>query len=337
MSLPLSRRIAQAALLVAAGATPLVAAAGSASAHELVPQGTDLGQGISRIDGLTEHSTVRTTAHSLGQALGTTGALLSAKAVPAATDAAAQAATDKLPETGKLTDPAQLVDQLAHQPGTPLAGVTQLTAATGQLSKLPVGTVLSGGPQRSMPMSAGAPTASMPGMTGGAPSNPLEHLPIPQGPAVNGVDKFAGPETLNHPVAATGHLLEQVPATSSLGQSVPSEDRLATAVPATDHLTGALPLHDTTAQLGRQLPAAQSLGNLPSTDHLTHGLQNTGDLLHPGQATDALQLQQLTGQTDEATHRLGSLPGLGNGTPDLGSTVTGLLGSLGTQHLPLGS
>lgn len=58
MSLPLSRRIAQAALLVAAGATPLVAA-GSASASQLVPQGTDLAQGISRLDGVTSHSNLK--------------------------------------------------------------------------------------------------------------------------------------------------------------------------------------------------------------------------------------------------------------------------------------
>ncbi|QHC25596.1 ATP-binding protein [Streptomyces sp. GS7] len=49
MSLPVTRRIARAALLIAAGAAPVVAAAGSASAVSLPPQGNEMG-GLSTLD-----------------------------------------------------------------------------------------------------------------------------------------------------------------------------------------------------------------------------------------------------------------------------------------------
>ncbi|MFE4643426.1 ATP-binding protein, partial [Streptomyces sp. NPDC056730] len=49
MSLPLTRRIARAALLVAAGAAPVIGAAGAANAAAL-PQTTDLGA-VSALDG----------------------------------------------------------------------------------------------------------------------------------------------------------------------------------------------------------------------------------------------------------------------------------------------
>ncbi|WP_329567315.1 hypothetical protein [Kitasatospora sp. NBC_01266] len=320
MSLPLSRRIAQAALLVAAGATPLVAA-GSASASQLVPQGTDLAQGISRLDGVTSHSNLKGEAHQLGQALGTTGAVLSGTALPAATDAAATAASDKLPDSEKLLGP------LGHHDGSTTATDGQL-AELGKLTALtPLGGVLPSAAQRSMPA-----TSSMPGL----PASPLSGVgSLPAPPTVTGVDKVVNAETLNHPVTATSQLAGQIPATSSLAGSLPSEDRLASALPATDRLTGSLPSTGNTLgsvpmvdKLAGQLPATQQLGALPSTDQLAHGAPNTGDLLHPAQAADALHLQQLSDQTGDSTHRLGGLPDLG--------AVSNLLGGLGgtTQHLP---
>ncbi|MEY9947361.1 hypothetical protein [Kitasatospora sp. GAS1066B] len=322
MSLPLTRRIAQAALLVAAGATPLVAA-GSASAADLVPHGTDLGKGISRLDGVTANSNLKGEAHQLGQALGTTGAVVSGTALPAATDAAATAASDKLPDSGRLLDP------LGHHDGATTAADGPLTDLAGKLSTLAplTGGALPGGAPRAMPA-----TSSMPGL----PSSPLSGVgSLPAPPTVSGVDKVVNADTLNNPVAAASHLAGQIPATSSLAGSLPSEDRVASALPATGRLADSLPATGNTLgsvplvdQLGGQLPVAQQLGTLPGADHLTHGMPNSGDLLHPTQAADALHLQELTGQAGESTHRLG-------GIPDLGA-VTNLLGGLGgtTQHLP---
>ncbi|GGT82297.1 MULTISPECIES: ATP-binding protein [Streptomyces] len=58
MTLPLTRRIARAALLVAAGAAPVVGAAGSASAldHSLAPTGAL--SGVSSLDGAGVGNTV---------------------------------------------------------------------------------------------------------------------------------------------------------------------------------------------------------------------------------------------------------------------------------------
>ncbi|MCX4746922.1 hypothetical protein OG455_15555 [Kitasatospora sp. NBC_01287] len=326
MSLPLSRRIAQAALLVAASATPLVAA-GSASASQLVPQGTDLGQGISRLDGVTANSNLKTEAHQLGQALGTTGAVLSGTAVPAAADTTGTAAANTLPQTDKLTDPAQLVDQLGHHDGSTTSANGQLADAAGKVAMLtPLGPLgglaggaLPGAAPRAMPMMGQAP--AMPAMPlSGAGS-------LPGAPSVSGVDKVVNGDTLSNPVDATGRLAGQIPATSSLAKSLPSQQRLTSAMPDTSHTLGSVPM---LGQLTGSLPAAQHLGTLPNTDHLTNGMPDTGDLLqHPAQSADALHLQQLTGQAGESTHRLGGLP-------DLGSSVTSLLGGVGgtAQHMP---
>ncbi|MBH0244931.1 hypothetical protein I3W98_21880, partial [Streptomyces cavourensis] len=56
MSLPLTRRIARTALLIAAGAAPVVGAAGAASAAEL-PRTPDLG-GLTALDGAGLGNTV---------------------------------------------------------------------------------------------------------------------------------------------------------------------------------------------------------------------------------------------------------------------------------------
>ncbi|MEV6791056.1 ATP-binding protein [Streptomyces sp. NPDC051320] len=72
MSLSLTRRIARTALLIAAGAAPVVGAAGAASAAEL-PQAPNLG-GVTALDGAGLSNTVDGTAHTAaGQAVGTVG------------------------------------------------------------------------------------------------------------------------------------------------------------------------------------------------------------------------------------------------------------------------
>ncbi|MFD4766546.1 ATP-binding protein [Streptomyces niveus] len=82
MSLPLTRRIARAALLIAAGAAPVVGAAGSASAAAL-PQTADLG-GVSQLDGAALGNTLDNGARQATGIAGEVGAETVRTSVPAA-------------------------------------------------------------------------------------------------------------------------------------------------------------------------------------------------------------------------------------------------------------
>ncbi len=131
MSHSLTRRIAQAALVVAAGATPLVAA-GSASAlggDALLPK-SDLAAPLGQLTNTDTGSTLQHTTHQLGQAAGTTGAATVAAGVPASADAAGNIVAHQLPEAnekaGSLTAP---VDQTAATTGQ-LSAVTPRVAST---------------------------------------------------------------------------------------------------------------------------------------------------------------------------------------------------------------
>ncbi|MFD7902437.1 hypothetical protein ACFVSN_31685 [Kitasatospora sp. NPDC057904] len=122
MSHPLTRRIAQAALVVAAGATPLVAA-GSASAlggDALLPK-SDLAAPLGQLTNTDAGSSLQHTTHQLGEAAGTTGAATVAAGVPASADAAGNIVAHQLPE--------------ANEKASSLtAPVDQTAATTGQLS-----------------------------------------------------------------------------------------------------------------------------------------------------------------------------------------------------------
>ncbi|MDH6705194.1 hypothetical protein P3T27_001902 [Kitasatospora sp. MAA19] len=122
MSHPLTRRIASAALLVAAGATPLVAA-GSASAlggDALLPK-SDLAAPLGQLTNTDTGSTLQHTTHQLGQAAGSTGAATVAAGVPASADAAGTIVAHQLPEANEKA-------------GSLTAPVDQTAATTGQLS-----------------------------------------------------------------------------------------------------------------------------------------------------------------------------------------------------------
>ncbi|WP_052706683.1 hypothetical protein [Streptomyces rubellomurinus] len=123
MSHPLTRRIAQAALVVAAGATPLIAA-GSASAlggDALLPK-SDLAAPLGQLTNTDTGSTLQHTTHQLGQAAGTTGAATVAAGVPASADAAGNIVAHQLPEanekassfTAPVDQTAATTGQLAH-------------------------------------------------------------------------------------------------------------------------------------------------------------------------------------------------------------------------------
>ncbi|MFF0388742.1 hypothetical protein ACFYS8_08595 [Kitasatospora sp. NPDC004615] len=122
MSLPLTRRLAQAALLVAATAAPL-AAAGAASASEVVPQ-TDLGAGVTKLANVPNSGdTVQGASHELGHMVGTTGSAALAAGGPAVGDAAGSTVSHALPSTDEA---------LGHL--GPAAHADQLTGALGTLS-----------------------------------------------------------------------------------------------------------------------------------------------------------------------------------------------------------
>ncbi|MGW6296813.1 ATP-binding protein [Streptomyces sp. NPDC055058] len=94
MSLPLTRRIARAALLVAAGAAAGVGAAGTASAAPGLPAAPDLG-GVTALDGA---------AQTVTGVAGETGGKTVEKAAEKATPAAQQAAGSLTGSAGDVLD-----------------------------------------------------------------------------------------------------------------------------------------------------------------------------------------------------------------------------------------
>jgi hypothetical protein len=145
MSLPLARRIAQAALLLGAAAAPMVGA-GVASAADL-PKATDLG-GLTNVDGAGATTAVDGATQKAAALAGETGGKLN-PAVPALGNGFSRIGTTTLPVQqqglGKTTGTA-----------TQVAGKTANAANTGALTqKLPVGGV-------SLPSIEQLPLNSMP-------------------------------------------------------------------------------------------------------------------------------------------------------------------------------
>ncbi|GGS26393.1 ATP-binding protein [Streptomyces griseoviridis] len=112
MSLPLTRRIARAALLVAAGAAAGVGAAGSASAAAELPATPNL-SGLTALDGANVGTAVDSAAQNVTETAGEAGSKAVKKAVPAAgktggavvkkaTPAAQKAAGDAAGSAGDL-------------------------------------------------------------------------------------------------------------------------------------------------------------------------------------------------------------------------------------------
>ncbi|MER7624898.1 ATP-binding protein [Streptomyces sp. NPDC126503] len=133
MSLPLTRRIARAALLLAAGAAPVVGAAGSASAldHGLVPTGA-LGN-VSALDATSANDAVDSASQTATGVVGEAGGKAVGAAAPTAgktVDAAGKTATPLAQEaTGDAADSAgRLVTRTTEDPtqgtlgGLPLGG-----------------------------------------------------------------------------------------------------------------------------------------------------------------------------------------------------------------------
>ncbi|WP_329194834.1 ATP-binding protein [Streptomyces sp. NBC_01435] len=99
MSLPLTRRIARAALLIAAGAAPVVGAAGVAGAAQL-PQAPELG-GLTSVDGAGLGKTVDSASQQGTQVAGETGGKIVGTALPAATKTVGKAGAEAAPTVQK--------------------------------------------------------------------------------------------------------------------------------------------------------------------------------------------------------------------------------------------
>ncbi|MET7717536.1 ATP-binding protein [Streptomyces sp. NPDC005407] len=152
MSLPLTRRIARAALLIAAGAAPVVGAAGSASAVEL-PQ-SPLG-GLTALDTDSLGNTVDGAAQKATGTAGDTGAEAVKKTVPAAGKTVGKSGKSA-PGTAKEAagdtagNAADVVGETAGTATESLGGETAGTA-TQSLGGLPVG---SGLPTEQLPVTS---------------------------------------------------------------------------------------------------------------------------------------------------------------------------------------
>lgn len=157
MSHPLTRRIAQVALIVAAGATPL-AAAGSAAASDLLPAGTDLGAGLTKLDAPSNQSTLQHATHNVGEVAGATGAATVATGVPAAADATGATVAMASPQAdrmlGKVTSPldrtTQATGDLATAADRTMPGIVEHLAQNAAH-------------QRSATRGIGLPTGAAPG------------------------------------------------------------------------------------------------------------------------------------------------------------------------------
>ncbi|MET9295436.1 ATP-binding protein [Streptomyces sp. NPDC003077] len=129
MSLPLSRRIARAALLVAAGAAPLVGAAGSAHAVEL-HKGPDLA-GLTAVDpGNLADTADRATQETTGLA-GEVGSQTVRDTVPAAGKTGGTTIKRATPAVQKLTG------ETARHTGQYLGSTTQTATHSGLVEALP--------------------------------------------------------------------------------------------------------------------------------------------------------------------------------------------------------
>ncbi|UYQ64222.1 ATP-binding protein [Streptomyces peucetius] len=140
MSLPLTRRIARAALLVAAGAAPVVGAAGSAGAMEL-PQ-APVG-GLSALDTDNVSGTVDSVSRETTKVAGQVGGKTAEKAAPGATKTVGKAAKATTPLAKKATgDTAGQAGSLvggATKGGLPTDALTGGGLPTSSLGGMPLG------------------------------------------------------------------------------------------------------------------------------------------------------------------------------------------------------
>ncbi|MFF1904707.1 hypothetical protein [Kitasatospora sp. NPDC058218] len=209
MSHSLTRRIAQAALLVAAGATPLVAVGTASAADALLPK-SDLAAPLGQLTNTDAGSTLQHTTHELGQAAGDTGAATVAAGVPATADATGNIVAHQLPEANEKA-------------GSLTAPVDKTAATTGQLSSITpkVAAALAGKVGEAVTGGSGAT-----GRSAGAGANPVGGLSqtagltqgLPGAGALTGAVPGADAVTSALPLGALGRALPaEVPGADVLG------------------------------------------------------------------------------------------------------------------------
>jgi hypothetical protein len=197
MTLPISRRIVQAAVVVAAGAVPAVAA-GAAQAAPALPTVPDLG-GLSQLNSAPDlGGSLESTAHQTGELAGTGVGEAARDGVPVVADAAGHAAGQAVPGgdrsmgssvTGLLGTASQVVG-VAHNAGV-ARSMPAAANATGTLAgDTPAVAPGAAGPQApsssplsSLPLASSLPVNSLPlgaaqGALGGATRSgaPMERL-----------------------------------------------------------------------------------------------------------------------------------------------------------------
>ncbi|MHB6909516.1 ATP-binding protein [Streptomyces sp. DB-54] len=116
MSLPVTRRIARAALLVAAGAAPVVAAAGSASAVNLPPSGSEMG-GLTTLDSANTSKALDNTARTGLALVNKTGAEAAQTLAPALARTLGPVVEEAAPLTRETARKAESVARPAAKKG----------------------------------------------------------------------------------------------------------------------------------------------------------------------------------------------------------------------------
>ncbi|MFP3988115.1 ATP-binding protein [Streptomyces sp. E11-3] len=163
MSLPLTRRIARAALLVAAGAVPAVGAAGSASAVEL-PDTSNLG-GLTQLDGAAD--TLDGATQNVTEMAGEAGGNAVKKAAPTAGKTGGKAVTTAAPVAQRAAG------DVAGSTGEMLGETGETAAKGGLMGGLPTGGLptdsVTGGGLPTDAVGGGLPAADQLPLKGGLP------------------------------------------------------------------------------------------------------------------------------------------------------------------------
>ncbi|GGU42175.1 hypothetical protein GCM10010211_01630 [Streptomyces albospinus] len=150
MSLPVTRRIARAALLVAAGAAPVVAAAGSASAVNLPAQANEMG-GLTTLDSANTGKTVDRTAQAGVGMANATGSEASRTLAPALARTLSPVVGEAAPLTQDAARRAEGVARPIAEKGistesTPLEAAATLVAGPDGLLNRPTHALIGGMP-----------------------------------------------------------------------------------------------------------------------------------------------------------------------------------------------
>ena len=143
MSLPVTRRIARAALLVAAGAAPVVAAAGSASAAELPTKAPDLG-GATSLDSANTNETIGNAAQAGAGLLTEVGTQAATTLAPALGKAAGPVMKQAVPASKQAADAATRAAKKSSKKGVSSDSLP-VDAVQGLLGGLPAANGLIGG------------------------------------------------------------------------------------------------------------------------------------------------------------------------------------------------